>query len=397
VTVNFYGHFVVKADQSTVLSQAPEEGDGKGIETTEASTSHQEEGYTVSGQTVSHNGQPIVLHGVNWYGFDTNDHVPHGLWDRNWKDMIVQMKSLGFNAIRLPVCPSSIQGAPVLGVNYNLNPDLEGKNSRMVLDDMVWEFSRQEMYMLFDFHSPDCGTLTPLWYTSTHSESDWITTLTLIATRYRNSAYLLGIDLKNEPHDAATWGSGNAATDWNKAAERAGSAVLAANPNILIFVEGVQYQQSCKGGSASSWWGGNLSPVACAPIDPKAIPTNKLVYSPHVFGPDIFNQPYFSAQQFPKNLPHIWDADFGYVTKKNFTVIPGEWGGKLGNDAGLKKDIQVQHALVDYFVATSLCNSFYWSWNADSHDTGGILQSDWKTPWDNKVELLQRYYRECKA
>jgi len=50
----------------------------------------------------------------------------------------------------------------------------------------------------------------------------------------------MGIDLKNEPHGAATWGMNSPSTDWNSAAERAGAAVLKANPNILIFVEGVE-------------------------------------------------------------------------------------------------------------------------------------------------------------
>jgi tetratricopeptide (TPR) repeat protein len=55
----------------------------------------------------------------------------------------------------------------------------------------------------------------------------------------------IGIDLKNEPHGAATWAFGNAVTDWNRAAERAAAAVLAANSELLIFVEGVQENPVC--------------------------------------------------------------------------------------------------------------------------------------------------------
>ena len=58
----------------------------------------------------------------------------------------------------------------------------------------------------------------------------------------------------------ATWGDGNAATDWRLAAERAGNAILAANPNWLIFVEGIENYNG-----NSYWWGGNLSGAGTVP------------------------------------------------------------------------------------------------------------------------------------
>ena len=38
------------------------------------------------------------------------------------------------------------------------------------------------------------------------------------------------------------------------------------------------------------------------PVD---LPANKLVYSPHVYGPDVYNQPYFKKSDFPNNMPDI--------------------------------------------------------------------------------------------
>lgn len=40
----------------------------------------------------------------------------------------------------------------------------------------------------------------------------------------------------------------------------------------------------------------------------------KLVYSPHVYGPDVFCQPYFNDANFPHNMPDIWTRHFGWVT-----------------------------------------------------------------------------------
>ncbi|AVT10173.1 endoglucanase, partial [Paracidovorax avenae] len=43
--------------------------------------------YAISnGQVVDDAGQAVQLRGVNWFGFETGEHVVHGLWARNWKD-----------------------------------------------------------------------------------------------------------------------------------------------------------------------------------------------------------------------------------------------------------------------------------------------------------------------
>lgn len=40
---------------------------------------------------------------------------------------------------------------------------------------------------------------------------------------------------------------------------------------------------------------------------------NRVVYSPHTYGPNVFNQPYFSDATYPNNMPAIWDAHFGFI------------------------------------------------------------------------------------
>jgi aryl-phospho-beta-D-glucosidase BglC (GH1 family) len=44
----------------------------------------------------------VQIAGVNWFGFESSNLAPHGLWTRGYKDMMNQMVSLGFNTIRLP-------------------------------------------------------------------------------------------------------------------------------------------------------------------------------------------------------------------------------------------------------------------------------------------------------
>ena len=80
----------------------------------------------------------------------------------------------------------------------------------------------------------------------------------VLAKRYAKMPQVIGADLKNEPHGSATWGTGGP-TDWKRAAQRAGNAVLAHNPHLLIIVEGIEAPIS--GGSSIVTGGGNLEGV----------------------------------------------------------------------------------------------------------------------------------------
>lgn len=351
-------------------------------------------GFTTTNNIIYQNGTPIQLHGINWFGAETTNYVQHGLWARNWKDMIAQIKSLGFNAVRMPVCPQTLQGTTPVGIDYSKNVDLSGLNSSQILDKVITELNNQHLNILVDHHRPDCQAISELWYTGGYSETQWINDLTSIAKRYQSLPYFMGIDLKNEPHGQATWGTGNTATDWNKAAERAGSAVLAANPNILVFVEGVGENPVCSS-TIGHFWGENLEAEKCNPISTAAIPAQKLVLSPHVYGPDAYQQSYFNDPNFPNNMPSIWDTQFGSLTTAH-TITLGEWGGKMGTNGGSSQDLTYQKALTTYLTQKHICNSFYWSLNPNSGDTGGVLADDWTSVWPTKINLIQAYFQNCK-
>ena len=64
----------------------------------------------------------------------------------------------------------------------------------------------------------------------------------------------------------------------------------------------------------------------------------------------------------------VWDVHFGFLYAKS-TVIIGEWGGPLKDDA----DRSWQHEVVDYLIHRDHVGSFYWCLNPNSGDTGGIL------------------------
>ena len=340
----------------------------------------------VDGRIVGAQGQLVQLRGVNWSGFETNDHVVHGLWARNWKSMVDQMRELGFNAVRLPLCPGTLRGSAPSSIDYGRNPDLAGLDSLELLDVVVHHLDAQGLYVLLDHHRPDCESISELWYTPQYSEQEWIADLTLLAARYGSVARVIGVDPKNEPHGAATWGTGHAATDWNGAAERAAAAVGQLAPHWLIFVEGIQQNPTCSASDAS-FWGENLEPLTCTPL---AIPADRLVLSPHTYGPDVFGQPYFDDPAFPANMPAIWHRRFGQFIGAGHAVVLGEFGGKYGT--GDPRDVSWQDALVDYLASQGVSSGFYWTWNPNSGDTGGILNDDWNTVREDKLTLLRRLW-----
>ncbi len=333
-------------------------------------------------QLVNAAGNPVILTGINWFGLETESFAPHGLWARNWEDMLDQVRDLGFNTIRLPYSnalfePSSIPNT----VNYELNPDLEGLSGLEIMDKIVEGAGERGIRIMLDRHRPGASAQSELWYTAEYSEERWIADWVMLAERYAGDETVIGADLHNEPHGAATWGTGDPTTDWRLAAERAGNAILEANPDWLIIVQGIeQYEGDWY------WWGGNLLGAREYPV--RLNVPNRLVYSTHVYGPGVYPQPWFEEANFPDNLPQIWDDHWGYLVREEIApVIVGEFGGR---SVGEDKEGIWQRALVSYLREHSL-SYFYWTLNPNSGDTGGLLLDDWESVDPAKQELLSSY------
>ncbi len=335
--------------------------------------------HTCGARLLDQNGAPVQITGVSWFGMETGTFAPHGLWTRNWKAMLDQIASLGFNTIRLPYSDEVVAGRSPQSINYNLNPDLTGKTALEVMDTLVAGASERGLAIILDRHRPTSEAQSELWYTDTVSEESWIATLTTLARRYRGNPTVIGMDLHNEPRGPATWGSADPATDWRLAAERAGNAVLEANPYLLIFVQGVE-----RYGDDWYWWGGNLAGARSEPV--RLDVPGRLVYSPHDYGPGVYAQPWFDSPDFPANLLTIWDTHWGFLAKEHIApVVLGEFGGRsVGADAeGIW-----QRALLSYAEENGI-GWLNWSFNPDSSDTGGLLADDWLTVEQEKLQLYR--------
>lgn len=334
--------------------------------------------HTDGARIVDEDGNTVRLTGVNWFGLETPNFAPHGLWQRSMDDMLDQVAALGFNVLRVPYSSQLFDaGSTPNGIDFNLNPDLVGKSGLEILDVLVQKAGARGLRIILDRHRPGADAQSPLWYTGAYSEDRWISDWVMLATRYRGNPTVIATDLHNEPHGAATWGDGSATTDWRAAATRAGNAILAANPDLLIVVEGVEAYNN-----NYYWWGGNLAGAGAAPVQ-LDVPGH-VIYSPHDYPSSIYPQSWFSDPTYPANLPGVWSAHWGYLVEQNIApVMLGEFGTRYETDS----DKEWLAALVQYIGENGLSFT-YWSLNPDSGDTGGILEDDWQTVRQDKMDVI---------
>jgi endoglucanase len=329
--------------------------------------------HTNGNQILDANNQPVRITGINWFGMETSNYAPHGLWSRDYKDMLNQIKAQGYNTLRLPYSNQLFDpGSVPNGISFSngMNADLVGLNGLGIMDKVIAYAGQIGLRVILDRHRPDSGAQSALWYTTAYPESRWISDWQMLAQHYLGNSTVIGADLHNEPHSPACWGCGDPSTDWRLAAERAGNAILAVNPNWLIFVEGTDcYNGDCY------WWGGNLEGAASYPVQ-LSVP-NRLVYSAHDYPASVYPQTWFSASNYPNNLPGVWDAHWGYLYKNGIAPV---WLGEFGTTLPSTSDRQWLTTLTNYLgTGATGKNWTFWCWNPDSGDTGGILNNDWLT------------------
>jgi endoglucanase len=338
--------------------------------------------HTNGTQIVDAANRPVRIAGINWFGFESPSFVVHGLTARDYHDLLKQIKSLGYNTIRLPFSDQLFWESSVPnGISFSngMNQDLQGLSGLQIMDKIVDSASQLGLKIILDHHGIDAGSQTTLWSAPDCSESCFEADWQELATHYLGNPTVIGADLDNEPHGPACWGCGDPSVDWEMEAEKLGNELLAINPHWLIFVEGVEcYQADCY------WWGGNLEGVADKPVQ-LSVP-NQVVYAPHDYPHDVYDLHYFHDPTYPNNLSGIWEAHWGFIVKQHLApLMLGEFGTTL-NDM---QDQQWLSTLVNYLgTGVTGISWTYWALNPDSGDTGGILQSDWVTVNQQKQDYL---------
>ena len=373
-------------------------------------------------------GNEVWLTGANWFGLNCSENAPHGLYATEADPFLSAVADHGINIIRFPISseliiswmngkPNAVSSVQAWGdESQGFNVDFleeDGKtikNSQEIFDILLDKCKKYGLKCFIDVHSPhsdNSGHVHPFWYGEAGVTTEsWIESLAWMAGHYANDDTILGYDLENEPHgkgqegdEAAKWDGSKDENNWAYAATQCANAILKKNPNALIFIEGVE--QSLKDPSTGywgmpdsltdspyygAWWGGNLRGVREYPVVPDS-GTSQIVYSPHDYGPSVYNQTWFDKDFTEETLlDDYWRDTWAYINLEDKApLLIGEWGGHM--DKG--KNEKWMCLLRDFMVKNHI-NHTFWCLNPNSGDTGGLLGNDFKT-WDNnKYSLFEK-------
>lgn len=358
--------------------------------------------HTDGNKIMDKDGKQVWLTGVNWFGYNTGTNTFDGLWNSRLEPTVKGIADHGFNLVRVPISAQLINqwaAGEYPKANYNnaYNEELNSMNSLEIFDYFLTLAEANGLKVMPDIHSAETdasGHNVNLWCTDKVSVEEYYAALEWMAERYKDNDTIIAYDLKNEPHgkpnegkNAAIWNDSKDANNWKYVAETAASKVLAKNPNVLILVEGTEIYPIKKGGDYSStnsddyyfnWWGGNLRGVAEYPVNLGKY-QNKLVYSPHDYGPTVYEQPWFKGNYtYDSLMKDCWHDNWLYIHEDGTApLLIGEWGGFM-REPNLTWMTYMRQLISNYHL-----NHTFWCLNANSGDTGGLLLDDFTT-WDTE-------------
>ncbi len=359
--------------------------------------------YVKNNKIIDKNGQEVWLTGINWFGYNTGTNTFDGLWSAHLDKSIEAIADRGFNLLRIPMSVELVKSwskgtYPTANFNQATNSHLAGKNSLEIFDYVLDLCEKNGIKVMIDMHSAKTdamGHMKNVWYEGDITEADFINALSYLAGRYKTNDTIIAYDLKNEPHGKpnetpkAIWNNSKAANNWKYIAEKAAKAILKQNPNVLIMVEGIEiYPKDIKKNSSYAstnsadyyfnWWGGNLRGVKDYPIQLGEY-QNKLVYSPHDYGPAVYQQPWFKEGYTYNSLyKECWRDNWLYIYEDNIApLLIGEWGGYM-TEPNLTWMTHLRSLIIKYKL-----HHTFWCFNANSGDTGGLVKDDFTT-WDEE-------------
>lgn len=340
-------------------------------------------------------GSRVRLQGFNWYGAEELDYCVGGLNYQTPEAIANLAASFGFNMVRLPFSVDvALQNPRVNDLDVTATPQLLGKHALDCVDAAVEALTAAGIYVILDCHTLTanwCCSSTDgqgLWYSTNVSTTQWEAALSFMAKRYANNSMVVGMDLRNEIRSTVvagkslspTWErNGDPAVNWPDAAEHAGNVVLAANPNMLVVVEGISYAL-------------DLTGVASRPIS-LSIP-ERLVYESHEYSWSGPTSPQPSYDDFKARL----DAAWGYVFQTQGAAYQapvwlGEFGTCNSGPDGCVRGNSWQAVWWTYVTQYIADNNLDWSfWALDGtqstapgrqfnqSESYGILNTTWTGP-----------------
>lgn len=373
-------------------------------------------------------GQPLQLHGVNWFGFETGSTFVDGLYagttqlTNDFATVVYRFQLLGFNAVRLPFSFQDFMKTPVDIVRScmptsddiissstsppgtsppPLPPPVTSPSARTpgVCNDyvdssstmarLVWVtqyLARSGFYVIldnqFNFDTTAVDN-TPGWVEA------WQQLATAVVADPAVAPYVI-FDVLNEPDSGQL--------DWSTAGSlylQGLDAIAASTSNQnLMLVQGLG-----QSGLGLAWGEGYAT-------DPTVLSTCGGCSNPSSFFDQLLTRPYLnqvvtSVHVYP---PSISKNTATYQGSALYAQLSGAWGylnsegynghkfaimiGETGSDLASALDLSFYPSLLNYINyagdATDGLHSAvtcwnWWAWNANSGDTKGVVEDDWTT------------------
>lgn len=446
------------------------------------------------------NGTIFRIKGGSWFGLEGRHEPPsesknpsgapmemyigNMFWSESGRTLAkdaLEIKNLGFNSIRIPVSPQTLTDSDPQGKDPMLKnaESVRIQGAFTALKTVVKALSDAGLYVMLDLHScsnyvgwrkgrldarppyvdatrenydykreeyscSETNNPSTVKYIHAYNNAKWLADLKTLAGLGKEIGVdnVMGIDIFNEPWDYS-W------SEWRTMIDQAYGAISAVNPNILIFAQGIGSSYGSQDGTPTTTtptphgsprsnpnWGENLFEAGTLP---PTMPKNKLVFSPHTYGPAVFVQKMFADPSQPEcaelegdafaakkckisivqpTLDAGWHEHFGYLKAMGYAVAIGEYGGnmdwpnksdgnnqsKFGYLTDKTTDEKWQNAFVDYMIREGIYDSFYWSINPESADTYGVFTTTydpnsnkngwgtWGSPDARKTALLAKLW-----
>lgn len=375
-------------------------------------------------------GNKVWLTGANWFGFNCNEMMLLDSYHSNIIADIKQVADKGINVVRIPIATELLHSwskgqYPMSTDTYFNTPEVEGMNSFELFNFMLENFKQVGIKVILDVHSAETdnqGHNHPLWYKGSITEEVFKSAWVWVANQYKNDDTIIGFDLKNEPHtntgtykkksESAIWDDSDHINNWKRVAQETALAILKVHPNALIFVEGIEmYPKDGKWDDEAfdtspwtgtndyygNWWGGNLMGVKDHPIN-LGEHQDQLVYSPHDYGPIVYEQTWFQGDFITANdsqakkilYEKCWRDNWAYIVEDGIApLLIGEWGGKTeGSEKLLDLNIKYLRCMRDFILENKYkIHHTFWCINIDSADTDGLFTRGEGTPFEGGRDL----------
>lgn len=402
-------------------------------------------------QIVEQDGTPIELKGVNWFGFNNQSTMVDGLWNPgtslsyDFATAAYRMKLLGFNAVRLPFSFKDLYEVPPRNFAQNCtlstveqiqanvtNPAVSIPKGTVIpplpyspdrkagvcnnylpnsstLDRFVWTakfFAKNGFYVLVDNHLREDQT-------ALEDPNKWVQYWVQLITVLSQDPDIKGklmVDILNEPDNfGIRWEGSGGKPALKDLYLSAMDAIYPINKQVLFFIEGTG-----QGGIDANWGDGfATNPQLISQYglsDPNAFfkalaeksYANQVVISPHVYPPSVTNAgKNYSGAGFWNRLSN----SFGYLTQEGYCTAPGKCKaypvalGEFGSNFTDQRDLTSLDDLARYLNNkeggadgrhNAIPNWFYWSWNPNSGDTGGIVADNWVDVIWKKINFLTK-------